>query len=793
MSAQSRGGRLVSRAEIAELAGVRPSAVTNWERRHGSFPQELREGGRELFRLADIVRWLDVRRVPSPSRDPAEPADITFGDRVRASLGQYEGASTPGQAPQLAIPARNSEQERSRSRQALSDLLQREMQEAWGARSPAAYLSLLMCLTFLRWGAEEEWVALKELAEGHPSVIPKSFIDDVGRRTGQSMQKSGVASAGWPALQGLEPGPAADAPRLLALVAELGREAFRDLLDSFANVVAVGSRDAFTPTAVVTLLSELVATEGVSGRISDPYPRGGELLAAMVAASGDAEALTVSMGVTNPSMARMAAMNLMLHGVSPQLEGHGGALQPADRRLQQPGANFVLTNPPFNADTGRIDSGNWRYGNPPASNDNFAWLQHVLSTLGAGGRAGVIMADNAAVSDQPRERAIRRAMVEDGVVECVLALPPQLFRGTAVSACAWFLTTPSDRAEVHFINARELGEMVSRTRRQLSPDDVRLLGEIHRSLRDGTALPDDARRIGRSVAVEEIKERGHSLSPVDYVSVGTYVEATPEGTEAARRELDLAQGDAVTRDEEVRSLWGRAEALGYGENCRPGEWRSVLLGELCSVTAGPSPSLLNPKMYSETGDVPVLLPKHLRNRRLHGGEDSKVSERVALRLERFRVSEGDILCSRTGTVGPVALVGSEEGGHLYSGNLLRLHDFKSGVDSRFVLAHLSLPEVQAWIKDRAAMTTVDSIKTSAMKQVPVSLPPLEVQRRIGDLLHTLDRQIEAHHRVASAAEAAREELAMLLVGGVASGNTRRPAPRGSCNFDRSTAKEIAGE
>jgi type I restriction enzyme M protein len=147
------------------------------------------------------------------------------------------------------------------------------------------------------------------------------------------------------------------------------------------------------------------------------------------------------------------------------------------------------------------------------------------------------------------------------------------------------------------------------------------------------------------------------------------------------------------------------------------------------------------------------------------------------------VKEGDILCTRTGTVGPSALVGAAEAGSLYSGNLLRLHSFACGVDPRFVLAFLSLPETQAWIKDRAEMTTVASIKTKAMEQLPVLLPPLDEQRRIGELLYALDSQIVAHHRVVTAAEHAHGELAILLMGGALSS----PGP------DHYTSKGHAGE
>lgn len=746
------------------MAGVRRSAVTNWERRHDTFPKALRSGEAEFFRLSDIARWLDARQIPNRDRRVSEPEGFTYGDRIRA-LPQQGQASSPSGDAQCVSSKAEAERDRSVARETLAELLKRPMVRRWGARSLEGYLPLLLCLTFLRWAGPERYTALERLAGSRPPVDPRSFLQRAGAEADELLRGQGVVPAMRAALQKLTPERDAEAAQMLTRIASLDREAFRDLLDAFAEAVALDSREAYTPKGVVNLLSELSLTEGSAHRIGDPYPRGGELLAAVVASGGDASPSVVRAEAPNDAMLRTAAMNLMIHGVVPQTDAHAGAPWLTGPRDLSDGADLILTNPPFNAESRKTGSVSWRYGTPPPSNDNFAWLQHVLSMLRPGGRAGVIMADNAAVSDQPKERAIRRGMVEDGVVECVVALPSHLFTGTTVSACIWYLTTPSDRTEVRFINARRAGTMVSRTRRELQADDVRLLGQVHRSLREGTPLPDDVRALGRAVSVQEIKKRGHSLSPVDYVSVGAHTAATLEDVVASRERLRGAQEDALSSDSTEQSLWERGMAFGHIRERPSDGWQSRLLGDLCRVQAGPSPSLLNPKMFSDGGEVPVVLPKHLRNRRICDIEDSRVSYRNARQLERFLVGKGDILCTRTGTVGPSAIVEAAEAGYLYSGNLLRLHTFEPGVDSRFVLAFLSLPEVQAWIKDRAEMTIVASIKTKAMQQLPVLLPPIDEQRRIGDHLYALDSQIVAHHKVMAAAERAHGELATLLMGG----------------------------
>ena len=766
-SEQNTEGRLVSRAEIAALAGVRRSAITNWERRHADFPTARRAGEQDYYRLSDVVRWLDTRQVSKRDRRESEPEGVTYGDRVRASPPQRQ-LSSPGGYTRLAASEADGERARSLSGETLAALLEPPMARRWGARSLAGYLPLPICLTFLRWAAPEKYGSLQRLIGAGPPVPPTRFLEQVGLEADRLLRTPGVVPAMRGALQRLEPGPDADPAQILSLAARLDRESFRDLLDAFAQDAALSSRQAFTPKAVVDLLSELSSANRPALRIHDPYPRGGELLTAVVAAMGDSAPPMVCAEAPNDGMLRMTAMNLMIHGVVPQLDTDAEVPWLTKAPDHGAGADYVLTNPPFNAVSGKTGTTDWRYGTPPPSNDNFAWLQHVLSSLRPGGHAAVVMADNAAVSDQPKERAIRQAMVEDGVVECVVALPSHLFRGTAVSACVWFLTTPSTRTEVHFINARRAGGMVSRTRRELQSDDVRLVQQIYRSLRDGNTVPEDERVLGKSVSVREIKNRGYSLSPVDYISVGTHAVGTPEDVAASREELFRAQDTAQSLDAAANSLWEQGTDSGHMRQ-RPAQgWSQLLLRDLCKVQAGPSPSLLNPKMFSPDEQIPVVLPKHLRHRRVSGVEESRVSYQDARRLERFRVNEGDILCTRTGTVGPSALVGAAEAGSLYGGNLLRLHSFACGVDPRFVLAFLSLPETQAWIKDRAEMTTVASIKTKAMEQLPVLLPPLDEQRRIGELLSALDSQIVAHHRVVTAAERAHGELAILLMGGALS-------------------------
>ncbi|MDH6629802.1 hypothetical protein M2271_007641 [Streptomyces sp. LBL] len=139
-SEQNTEGRLVSRAEIAALAGVRRSAITNWERRHADFPIARRAGEQDYYRLSDVVRWLDTRQVSKRDRRESEPEGVTYGDRVRASP-PWRQLSSPGGYTPLAASEADSERARSLSGETLAVLLERSMARRWGARSLAGYAS----------------------------------------------------------------------------------------------------------------------------------------------------------------------------------------------------------------------------------------------------------------------------------------------------------------------------------------------------------------------------------------------------------------------------------------------------------------------------------------------------------------------------------------------------------------------------------------------------------------------------------------------------------------------------
>jgi type I restriction enzyme M protein len=308
----------------------------------------------------------------------------------------------------------------------------------------------------------------------------------------------------------------------------LGR-IYEYFLSQFASAEGKKGGEFYTPRCVVKLLVEMI--EPYKGRVYDPccgssgmFVQSEEFIAAHGGRFGD---ISIYGQESNYTTWRLAKMNLALRGIDGQI-AHGDSFH-ADRHPDLK-ADFILANPPFNVSDwgGHLlrEDRRWAYGAPPAGNANFAWVQHIIHHLAPGGVAGFVLANGSMSSNQSGEGEIRKNIIEADLVDCMIALPGQLFYSTQIPACLWFLARDRQdgrfrdrRGEVLFVDTRKLGSMVDRTHREFTDADVARIAGTYHAWRGESEAGQYANIPGfcKSATLDEVRKHGHVLTPGRYV------------------------------------------------------------------------------------------------------------------------------------------------------------------------------------------------------------------------------------------------------------------------------------
>jgi type I restriction enzyme M protein len=303
-------------------------------------------------------------------------------------------------------------------------------------------------------------------------------------------------------------------------------------LGRFANAEGKAGGEFYTPRSVVRLLVEMI--EPYKGRAFDPCCGSGGMFVQseefVLAHGGKIGDVSIYGQESNHTTWRLAMMNLAIRSIEADITWNEGGsfLQDAFPDLK---ADFILANPPFNdsewGGEGLRDDKRWKFGIPPAGNSNYAWIEHFVYHLAPTGVAAFIMANGSMSSNQSGEGEIRKALIEaqhGGLVDCVIALPGQLFYTTQIPVCVWILAR--DRRnhkyrervdELLFIDARRLGAMTDRTHKALRVADIQKIADAYHTWRGNVDTYKDIPGFCKSATLDEVRKHGHVLTPGRYV------------------------------------------------------------------------------------------------------------------------------------------------------------------------------------------------------------------------------------------------------------------------------------
>lgn len=298
-------------------------------------------------------------------------------------------------------------------------------------------------------------------------------------------------------------------------------------LGQFADAEGKKGGQFYTPASIVKLLVEMI--EPFNGRVYDGCCGSGGMFVQSEKFvrnhQGNIKDLSIFGQESNPTTLRLARMNLAIRGIDARLELGDTFLNDRHPDLK---ADFILANPPFNVSdwSGEQlrDDIRWKYGLPPVGNANYAWLQHFIHKLSPTGTAGIVLANGSMNSNTGGEGEIRKNMIEAGLVDCMVALPAQLFYNTTIPACLWFLAR--DRTnhkfrnrsnEILFIDTRKLGAMINRRNKEFSDEDIaRIAGTYHAWRGEGGEYENQS-GFCKAATIDEVRANNYVLMPGRYV------------------------------------------------------------------------------------------------------------------------------------------------------------------------------------------------------------------------------------------------------------------------------------
>ncbi|PVD51083.1 N-6 DNA methylase [Terrimonas sp.] len=351
---------------------------------------------------------------------------------------------------------------------------------------------------------------------------------------------------------------------------------FEYFLGQFADAEGKKGGQFYTPQSIVKLLVEMLSPIAES-RVYDGACGSGGMFVQSESFIEMHEHRKGKISIfgqeSNPTTYKLAKMNLAIRGIDAKIELGDTLLNDKFPELK---VDYVIANPPFNVSDysiNKAETHKWKYGIPPSGNANYAWLQHFISKLAPYGTAGVVLANGSMSSEIATEGEIRKQLIENDLVDCMVALPSQLFYNTQIPACLWFLARNKTNGkfrnrsnEILFIDARELGAMISRKQRELTDKDIAKIADTYHAWRSKAFKEEykDVPGLCKSANIQEVRKNNYILTPGRYIDFAAQ-EEDGQAFDEKMQQLTATLKEQMQKAGELdKAIKSNLNKIGYG-------------------------------------------------------------------------------------------------------------------------------------------------------------------------------------------------------------------------------------